>query len=158
MKKLFKSIVLISTTLLILVLVTGCEPFIRLEGKVFEWVNAPENASSKIDIETTSYPIIGITNMIDRLSKDIAKAPLEDAVVKVEEKKEMEINGDKGKYYEVNSDINGDFEYFSSTVPVQNQLIIKVSKPGYYEVAEEVTFSSRGTHYTIVALLVRQTN
>ena len=158
MKKLFASIVLLATTLLILVLVAGCNPFIRLEGKVYEWVNAPENASSEIYIETTSFPIIGITNMIEGLNKDITKVPLGDVVIQVREKKETKVDGDEGKYYEVNSDINGDFDYFSPTAPTQDQLIIKVSKPGYCEVAKEVTFISHGTHYTIVALLVRQAN
>ena len=158
MKKSFTIIVLIAATLFMLVLVTGCEDFVRLEGRVYEWLNAPENASSKIYIETTSFPIIGIANMVEELNIDITKVALEDAVVRLVEKKGAEIGEDKVKYYEANSDINGDFDYFSPTAPTQDRLMIRVSKPGYYEVKEEVSFSSPGTHYTIVALLVRQTN
>ena len=134
------------------------DAFIGFDGVVYEWVNAPKNAVGKIYIVKTSEPEKAIAGIIEELSKDIVKVALEGAVIKAGEKEEVEKKGDKYILYEMKADMNGRFEYFTSASGKSMQLIIKVNKPGYIEVAGEASYDGPGDHYTIVALLVRNKN
>ena len=132
---------------------------LEFNGVVYEWTNAPADAVSKLYIETNPESETAIADITGKLSKDIEKTALEDAVVRVGERKGMETQGVEAYHHAAISDMNGNFDYFHVVSPRKRKMLIWVAKPGYIEVTGVVPYETGSSDiYKIVALLVRNNN
>ena len=66
---------------------------IEVQGKAYEWIDAPQDATSRIYIVSVVkyYDMIQeLENLIENVNKDITVVPLKDASIKIGEEKDFQ--------------------------------------------------------------------
>lgn len=129
--------------------VTYYDSILLIKGKVYEWVNATDNATSQI-FQNTSYGDFDtlLQNTINEIPQTIEKSPLKDATVLV--------SGGPA-YIRVTSNASGDFGG-EQWIYQQINFGIKVTfqKEGYLPALIEIPVG--GFTPVMVAILVKDTN
>lgn len=129
---------------------TGCyfgDGALSIRGIVYEWVNPPAGATSKIYVtNVTSWQDVEPT--LEKESENfrangIPKLPLENVEISA---------GDK---FKTTSDLKGEFSESWVAAPGRYTIHIKASKSGYLEVSDRVAHGD-AFHHVVIVLLVRK--
>jgi hypothetical protein len=133
--------------------VQSADYMIFMVGKTYEWLNAPEGATSQILLgptDSTDSSTIILENMIANLPADIEKLPLNDTSISM--------SGGIA-YLSCSSNISGDFkddQFLYSHKPDFGVLLV-VQKPGY--LSANVTIPNLLNQPAIVvAIMVKDNN
>jgi myo-inositol-hexaphosphate 3-phosphohydrolase len=160
-KKIIKISALILLLMTILLTIIGCDGAIKIKGRAYEWINAPEGAQGMIFISEADLridrieadPSLGIEPTLQRLvesvPEDITVVPLEDVKIIVESEKVGELT--------TTSNGSGDFEYWRVTAAGRYQITITASKDGYIDVIGKTEHELVFAH-VIVVILVKNKN
>jgi len=156
-KLIFKltKIFLVSVLLCTLVcLVTSCygDGLIEVAGKVYEWVDSPQNASGIIDLTLVSSIRsqdieVTINETVKSHFSSIEILPLSNANIK--------IGSEDGRLSEVSTNGTGGFIRYCPIHSVIDELQFKVEKPGYLPVTGKIKRTG-SLSYLVVAVLVKE--
>jgi len=134
--------IIITTTLL-----TGCDGFIAVKGKVYEWNNAPRDASEKIIVDKqVPFEFLDITPIVGAKvtvfhGGDYSKTVfLEDTIWQ-----QSQI-----------TDSEGSFSIGDVTAPHKFTAIIRAQKEGYQKV--ETKFLHKKRDHEAIILLIKEPN
>ncbi|MFH0768748.1 MAG: hypothetical protein V1932_04175 [Chloroflexota bacterium] len=158
-KKIVKLGILIVAILFLFMLV-GCDSFISVKGKVYEWVDAPVGSHSFIYVnileDWRDYEIV-LNELEERIPEDIKTSPLNHAQIKVNGRLASEEY--VSTHYMTTSNISGEFELFSLAQGGRYGIEIKSSRIGYIGVAGKAVYDTTYAHdYAVLAVLVKDEN
>ncbi|MBN2074577.1 MAG: hypothetical protein JW762_03410 [Dehalococcoidales bacterium] len=131
---------------------------IHVEGKVYKWIDAPEDATSKIyivSVATYNDILQELESLIENINKDMTIVPFKDVSIKIGEEKDFQYSDCKSCVIKEISDENGDFSGTGSLPAFKFKFQVKVSCPGYIEAAGEIEHGGDYFNYVIVAILVK---
>jgi hypothetical protein len=130
--------------------------FLGIKGRVYEWINAPAEATSKIYIEEVgkaSEIEPTLEKMQENIAGDISILPGGYARIDIGLKSSIEEGG--GDYiWKTRSDSEGNIGDGWITAPGGKKLLVRVRKLGYMEVIGEVE-QSGASNLVIIAILVK---
>ena len=131
---------------------------IFVKGKVYEWINAPEDATSKIFIVspgTYDDMIHELEILAENIKNDMTVIPVKDASIKIGEERDFKYSDHcRGCVIKEESDENGDF-YGEGTLPgFKFKFQVKITHPDYIEAAGDIEHGDYFDH-AIVAVLVK---
>ena len=133
------------------------DSFIGVKGKVYEWIDAPEDATSKIyivSVDTQEEYIQELESLIENINEDMTVVPIKDASVKIGEEKDFQYTDCRSCVIKEISDENGDFNGIGDLPAFNFTFQVRVTCPGYVEAIGEFEHGEKLSHL-IVAVLVR---
>jgi hypothetical protein len=151
-KHIFIPLIIVSIAASFTMFLTGCDGVVGISGIVYEWVNAPANAESKIYID-------------QQIPDNIELIPIEAARVSVGPK-DTAHKGDKWLWsYEATSDNNGIFKNGGVEDPAKTNYLLIIKKDGYFDATTEfispsdkkyVNQADNQVNFVIKAILVKK--
>ena len=162
MKTVWLKFVLLIWIIAALIPVIHCIPIgdsaIYVQGKVYEWIDAPENATSRIYIVSVIkyYDAIQeLEKLIENINKDMTVVPVKDASIKIGEEKEFRNSDCRSCVIKETSDENGDFEGIEPLPAFTFEYQVRVTCPGYVDVAGELENGEKTNHVIVAVLFER---
>ena len=133
---------------------------LEVNGKTYEWIDAPAGAASKIYIEyvfTDSDVEPTLKKMQENIASDISKVPLNGVEIAIGLKESIEKIGEEYYHWETHSDVSGNIDDYWMVTYLKAQLLVRASKSGYMEVLGEAEYGGIGT-LVIIVILVKDNN
>lgn len=140
--------------MILLLQIASCIPFadryIEVMGTVYEWTNAPEDATSVIYI--SSYD--KLEKIINDIIQDMEVVPITEANIQIGEKKDFTNNDCVNCYFNIFTDDDGEFREIKDAFIIPDTFQVMVTSAGYIKVTGELDTRDVGSH-AIVAVLVK---
>lgn len=160
-----KRIILLSLTLFAFSVPFSCQcsiPIgdsgISVEGKIYKWIDAPEDATSKmyiVSVVTYMDMMQELESLIENINKDMMIVPLKDASIEIGEEKDFHYSSCRSCVIKEISDESGDFDGIGDLPAFKFTFQVRVTYPGYVESIGELE-NGDYTNHVIVAILVKE--
>ena len=131
---------------------------ICVQGKVYEWIDAPQDATGKIyilSVEKYDDLTTELEKIIDNINNEIMVIPIKDASIKIGEEKDFKYSDCERCEINTKSDENGDFEGWHDLPAFTFTFQVRVTRPDYIDAVGELENGEK-TNHAIAAVLVKQ--